>query len=99
MEERDPLRRDIGIVPDRSRVHVRPVLWPPAIAVGRAWTTWILGIVALEFCTFLAKEPAWIGGRDKVSHPLWRRVWHLALLLGLVVVVAAVAGAIITVAQ
>jgi len=41
----------------------------------------------------------WINARDKVSHPLWRRVWHLALLLGMVALVAIAAGEIIRMAQ
>ena len=41
----------------------------------------------------------WIGARDKVSHPLWKRVWNLAVLLGFVVVIGVIAGAIIRAAR
>ena len=72
----------------------------PLLLSSRSWTTWLLGIVALGVLYLLGEGAGgWIGARDKVRHPLWKRVWHLALLLGLVAVVAVVAGAIIRVAQ
>lgn len=72
----------------------------PLLLSRRSWTTWLLGVAALGVLYLLGEGAGeWIGARDKVSHPLWKRVWHLALLLGLVVVVAAVEGAIIRVAQ
>ena len=67
---------------------------------SRSWTTWLLGIIALGVLYLLAEGGGeWIDSRDKVSHPLWKRVWHLTLLLGLVLVVSVIAGAIVRVAQ
>jgi hypothetical protein len=41
----------------------------------------------------------WISNRDKVSHPLWKRVWHLALLLGFATGVSVLAAVVIKMAQ
>jgi hypothetical protein len=72
----------------------------PLSLTARSWGTWLLGIIALGVLYLLAEGGGgWIDSRDKVSHPLWKRVWHLTLLLGLAVVVSLVAGAVIRAAQ
>jgi hypothetical protein len=72
----------------------------PLSLTARSWGTWLLGIIALGVLYLLAEGGGgWIDSRDKVSPPLWKRVWHLTLLLGLAVVVSLVAGAVIRAAQ
>ena len=78
-----PLRR-----PARGRVHLRGAEHQAAHRVEDPGL-YLLGEGAGE----------WIGARDKVSHPLWKRVWHLALLLGMVVLVAIAAGEIVRMTQ
>jgi hypothetical protein len=68
----------------------------PLLRSSRSWTAWILGIGGLGVLYLLGEGAGeWISARDKVSHPLWKRAWHLALLLGLGVLVATLAGTII----
>jgi hypothetical protein len=72
----------------------------PLSLTARSWGAWLLGIIALGVLYLLAEGGGeWIYSRDSVSHPLWKRVWHLSLLLGLAVVVSLVAGAVIRAAQ
>lgn len=72
----------------------------PLSLTARSWGTWLLGIIALGVLYLLAEGGGeWIGSRDKVSHPLWKRVWDLTLLLGLAVLFSVVVGAVIRAAQ
>lgn len=72
----------------------------PLLRSSRSWTAWLFGIVALGALYLLGEGAGeWIDARDKVSHPLWKRAWHLALLLGMVVLVATAAGEIIRMLQ
>ena len=72
----------------------------PLLRLSRSWTAWLAGVVALGALYLLGEGAGeWIDARDKVSHPLWKRVWHLALLLGLVVLVAIAAGEIMRMTQ
>ena len=67
---------------------------------SRSWAAWLIGIVVLGVLYFLGGGAGeWIGARDKVTHPLWKRVWHLVLLLGMVVLVAIAAEAIVRMTQ
>ena len=72
----------------------------PLLLSSRSWAAWLLGILALGVLYLLGEGGGnWIDARDKVTHPLWKRVWHLAVLLGWVVVVGAVAAVIIRMTQ
>jgi|GraSoiStandDraft_41_1057321.scaffolds.fasta_scaffold188704_3 hypothetical protein len=72
----------------------------PLLRSSRSWLAWLVGVMALGALYLLGEGAGdWINARDKVSHPLWRRVWHLALLLGMVALVAIAAGEIIRMAQ
>ena len=67
---------------------------------ARSWTTWLIGLVALGVLYALGEAGGeWINQRDKVTHPLWKRVWHLALLLGWAVAISAAVGVIVRMAQ
>ena len=62
---------------------------------SRSWSAWLVGVVALGALYLLGEGASdWINARDKVGHPLRKRVWHLALLLGMVALVAIAAGAV-----
>jgi len=68
----------------------------PLLRSSRSWSAWLVGVVALGVLYLLGEGAGdWINARDKVSHPLWKRVWHLALLLGVVALVAIAAGEVI----
>jgi hypothetical protein len=72
----------------------------PLSFTARSWTTWLVGLVALGVLYLLAEGGGeWIDKRDRVTHPLWKRVWHLALLLGLAVGISAAAAAVVRMAQ
>ena len=67
---------------------------------SRSWTAWLVGIGAFGVLYLLAEGAGeWINARDKVTHPLWKRVWHLALLLGMIVLIAIAAGEIVRMTQ
>jgi hypothetical protein len=67
---------------------------------ARSWTTWLVGLVALGVLYLFGEGGGeWINERDRVTHPLWKRVWHLALLLGLAVGISAAAAAVVRMAQ
>jgi hypothetical protein len=64
-------------------------LWPNGIKVvaERSWLGWLLGIVGLGALYLVAEGVAeWIHARDSVNDRLRKRVFHLALLVGLVLV-------------
>ena len=67
---------------------------------SRSWAAWAIGIVTLGVLYLLGGGAGeWIDARDKLTHPLWKRVWHLALLLGMVVLVAIAAEAVVRMTQ
>jgi hypothetical protein len=67
---------------------------------SRSWTAWLVGMAALGLLYLLGEGAGeWINARDKVTHPLWRRLWHLAVLLGVVGLIAITAEAIIRMTQ
>ncbi len=72
----------------------------PLLRSSRSWLAWLAGIVSLGVLYLLGESAGeWINARDKISHPLWKRVWHLALLLGMAVLVAIAAGEVIRMSQ
>ena len=72
----------------------------PLLRSSRSWLAWLVGIVALGTLYLLGEGAGeWINARDKVSHPLWKRVWHLTPLLGMAALVAIAAGEVIRMAQ
>jgi hypothetical protein len=55
----------------------------PVLFSSRSWTAWVVGTIALGALYLIGEGGGdWIS-RDRVDHPLWRRLWHLGLLLGL----------------
>jgi len=56
-----------------------------AFGSGVRWTGgWVAGLLASGSMYLLAEGAAgWIGSRDKVTNPLWRRVLHLTAMLAL----------------
>jgi hypothetical protein len=54
-------------------------------------------IVVIGGCSWTHLEP--VSRRDRVDQPLWKRMWHLALLLGMVALVAIGATEIIRMIQ
>lgn len=70
------------------------------LRLSRSWTACLVGIAALGVLYLLGEGAGeWINARDKVTHPLWKRVWHLALLLGTAVLIAIAAGEIVRLTQ
>jgi hypothetical protein len=62
--------------------------------------SWLLGTVALGALWLVGEGGGdWINSRDRVDHPLWKRLWHLALLLTFAVAVGAAAMGIVRIAQ
>ena len=59
----------------------------PLMHGSGSWAGWLFGILGLG-ALYLAGEAVaeWIHSRDSTRNPLWKRVWHLALLLASVVV-------------
>lgn len=67
---------------------------------ARSWTALLIGLVALGVLYALGEGGGdWINQQDKVTHPLWKRLWHLTLLLGLAVALSAAAAAVVRMAQ
>jgi hypothetical protein len=67
---------------------------------ARSWPAWVIGLLALGVLYALGEAGGeWINRRDDVTHPLWKRVWHLALLLGWAVAISAVVAAVIRMAR
>lgn len=63
---------------------------------ARSWTVWLGGMLALGALYLFGEWGGeWINARDSVSHPVWKRVWHLLLLLGFAAAVGALAVAVI----
>lgn len=72
----------------------------PISLSSRSWTAWLFGILALGVLYLLGEGGGnWIGARDKITDPLWKRVWHLVVLLGFVVAAGAVVAAIVRMTQ
>jgi hypothetical protein len=72
----------------------------PVLRSSRSWPRAALGTLGLGVLLLVGEAVGgWISGRDKVSDPLWRRVWHLGLLLGFAVVFAVIFGGIVWVIQ
>jgi hypothetical protein len=72
----------------------------PLSLYSRSWSTWLLGILALGIIYLVGEAGGgWINARDKVTHPLWKRVWHLVLLIGFAAAVGTVAMAVLRMAQ
>ena len=70
------------------------------LRLSRSWTAWSVGIAVLGVLYLLGEGAGeWVAARDKVTHPLWKRVWHLALLLGMAVLIAIAAGEIVWMTQ
>jgi hypothetical protein len=56
---------------------------------SRSWATWLFGILACRALYAVAEVGGgWISARDSVSDPLQKRAWHVALLVGLAVLVS-----------
>ena len=71
----------------------------PVLFSSRSWTAWVVGTIALGALYLIGEGGGdWIS-RDRVDHPLWRRLWHLGLLLGFAVAIGTVAAAIVRVVQ
>src|SRR4029434_6331652 len=63
---------------------------------SRSWTAWVVRIAALGRLYRLGEGAGeWINARDRVTHPLWKRVWYLALLLGMAGLIAIAAEVIL----
>jgi hypothetical protein len=83
----------IGFITDLS-------LGFPLLFSARSWTAWLLGVIALAVLYLLAEGGSeWIRTRDKRSHPLWKRVWNLTLLLGFVGTITTIVMVVIRLAQ
>jgi hypothetical protein len=72
----------------------------PLLRLSRSWTAWLLGVAGLGIVYAVAElGGGWITGRDKLAHPLWKRAFHLAMLLGMGVVLWILAEAVMRAAM
>jgi hypothetical protein len=72
----------------------------PVLFSSRSWTAWVIGTIALGALYLIGEGGGdWINSRDRVDHPLWRRLWHLGVLLGFAVAIGTVAAAVVRVVQ
>jgi hypothetical protein len=72
----------------------------PLLRSSRSWVSWALGTVALGALWLVGEGGSdWTNSRDQVNHPLWARLWHLALLLVFAAAVGVGAMGVVRMAQ
>lgn len=72
----------------------------PLLLSSRSWIGWAVGTVALGALWLVGEGGGdWISSRDRVDHPLWKRLCHLALLLAFAAAVGAAVMGLIRMAQ